>query len=57
MNKFKDKRIISLLKKSPDEGISLALDIYGGSVKSITIGNEVIEINKWNYYQLKFKRR
>ena len=46
MNKFKDKRIISLLKKSTDEGISLALDIYGGSVKSITIGNEVIEINK-----------
>lgn len=46
MNKFKDKRIISLLKKSPYEGISLALDIYGGSVKSITIGNEVIEINK-----------
>lgn len=35
MNKFKDKRILSLLAKSPEEGISLALDIYGGAVKTI----------------------
>lgn len=35
MNKFKDKRILSLLKKSPEEGLSLALDTYGGSVKTI----------------------
>ena len=33
MNKFKDKIILSLLAKSPEEGISLALDIYGGAVK------------------------
>lgn len=35
MNKFKDKKIISLLKKSPQDGLSLALDTYGGSVKTI----------------------
>lgn len=35
MNKFKDKRILSLLKKSPEEGLSLALDTYGGAVKTI----------------------
>ena len=35
MNKFKDKKIISLLKKSPENGLSLALDIYGGAVKTI----------------------
>ncbi len=35
MNKFKDKKILSLLKKSPENGLSLALDIYGGAVKTI----------------------
>ena len=35
MNKFKDKKIYSLLKKSPEDGLSLALDIYGGAVKTI----------------------
>lgn len=35
MNKFKDKKILSLLRKSPEEGLSLALDIYGGAVKTI----------------------
>lgn len=35
MNAFKDKKIISLLKKSPEDGLSLALDIYGGAVKTI----------------------
>ena len=35
MNKFKDKKIISLLKKSPENGLNLALDIYGGAVKTI----------------------
>lgn len=35
MNKFKDKKIISLLKKSPEEGLSIALDTYGGAVKTI----------------------
>lgn len=35
MNKFKDKKLLSLLKKSPEEGLSLALDIYGPSVKTI----------------------
>ena len=35
MNKFKDKKIISLLKKSPENGHILALDIYGVAVKTI----------------------
>lgn len=35
MNKFKDKKILSLLKKSPEEGLSIALDTYGGAVKTI----------------------
>lgn len=35
MNKFKDKKIYSLLKKSPEDGLSLALDTYGGAVKTI----------------------
>ncbi|MGL5347263.1 MAG: RNA polymerase sigma factor [Peptostreptococcaceae bacterium] len=35
MDKFKDKKIISLLQKNPEEGLSLSLDIYGGSVKTI----------------------
>ena len=35
MNKFKDKKILSLLKKSPEEGLSMSLDTYGGAVKTI----------------------
>lgn len=35
MNRFKDKRILSLLKKSPQDGLSLAIDTYGGPVKTI----------------------
>lgn len=35
MNKFKDKKILSLLKKNPEEGLSLAIDTYGGAVKTI----------------------
>lgn len=35
MNKFKDRKILSLLKKSPEEGLSLALDTYGCAVKTI----------------------
>lgn len=30
-----DKELIVLIKKSPSQGISLALDLYGGSVKTI----------------------
>ena len=35
MDKFKEKRVIGLLKKSPEEGISMAIDIYGPAVKTI----------------------
>ncbi|MGL6104637.1 sigma factor [Romboutsia sp.] len=35
MDKFKDKKILYLLQKNPEEGVSLALDIYGGAVKTI----------------------
>lgn len=35
MDKFKEKRVIALLKKSPEEGISMAIDIYGPAVKTI----------------------
>ena len=35
MDKFKEKRVIGLLKKSPGEGISMAIDIYGPAVKTI----------------------
>lgn len=35
MDKFKDKKLISLLRKNPEKGLTLALDIYGGSVKTI----------------------
>lgn len=35
MDKFRDKKICSLLKKNPEEGLSLAIDIYGGAVKTI----------------------
>ncbi|WP_434796544.1 RNA polymerase sigma factor [Terrisporobacter vanillatitrophus] len=35
MNKFNDKRIITSLIKSPEEGLSIALDTYGGAVKTI----------------------
>lgn len=35
MNKFKDKKILSLLKKNPEEGLTLAIDTYGGAVKTI----------------------
>lgn len=35
MNKFNDKRLLSLLKRSPEKGLSLALDVYGPSVKTI----------------------
>lgn len=30
-----DKELIRLIEKSPSEGISLALDLYGGAVKTI----------------------
>lgn len=35
MNNFEDKKILFLLKKSPEEGLSLALNTYGGAVKTI----------------------
>ena len=35
MDKFKEKRVTELLKKSPEEGISMAIDIYGPAVKTI----------------------
>ncbi|MGN1032420.1 MAG: RNA polymerase sigma factor [Intestinibacter sp.] len=35
MNKFKEKRVTSLLKKSPEEGLRMAIDIYGPAVKTI----------------------
>ena len=35
MDKFKEKRVIGLLKKSPEEGISMTIDIYGPAVKTL----------------------
>ena len=35
MDKFKEKRVTELLKKSPEEGISMAMGIYGPAVKTI----------------------
>ena len=35
MNTFKDKKLLFLLKKSPEKGLSLALDIYAPPVKTI----------------------
>ncbi len=35
MDKYKEKKILSLLKKNPQEGISIALDTYGGAIKTI----------------------
>lgn len=35
MNKLSEKRICSLLNKNPNKGLSLAMDIYGGAVKTI----------------------
>ena len=47
MNKFKDKKIISLLKKSPEDGLSLALDIYGGAVKTICKNKRCIKSSRF----------
>lgn len=35
MKEINEERILSLLKESPGEGISVALDAYGGPVKTI----------------------
>ena len=35
MDKFKEKRVTELLKKSPEEGLRMAIDIYGPAVKTI----------------------
>lgn len=31
MEKFKDRKIIKLLKKSPEDGIKMAIDTYGAA--------------------------
>ena len=35
MDKFKEKRIVGLLKKSPEEGVKMAISTYGPAVKTI----------------------
>ncbi|WP_455543572.1 RNA polymerase sigma factor [Intestinibacter sp.] len=35
MEKFKERRIIKLLKKSPEDGVHMAIDVYGSAVKTI----------------------
>ncbi len=35
MNKFKEKQVIKLLKQSPEEGLKMAIEIYGSAVKTI----------------------
>ena len=44
MEKFKDRKIIKLLKKSPEDGIKMAIDIYGSAVNTIC-KNILINLN------------
>lgn len=44
MEKFKDRKIIKLLKKSPEGGIKMAIDTYGAAVNTIC-KNILINLN------------
>ena len=44
MEKFKERKIIKLLKKSPEDGIKMAIDIYGAAVNTIC-KNILINLN------------
>ena len=44
MEKFKDRKIIKLLKKSPEDGIKMAIDVYGSAVNTIC-KNILINLN------------
>lgn len=44
MEKFKDRKIIKLLKKSPEDGIKMAIDVYGPAVNTIC-KNILINLN------------
>ena len=35
MEKFKERKIIKLLKKSPEDGIKMAIDVYGPAINTI----------------------
>ena len=44
MEKFKDRKIIKLLKKSPEDGIKMVIDVYGSAVNTIC-KNILINLN------------
>ena len=44
MEKFKDRKIIKLLKKSPEDGIKMAIDVYGSAFNTIC-KNILINLN------------
>lgn len=44
MEKFKDRKIIKLLKKSPEDGIKMTIDVYGSAVNTIC-KNILINLN------------
>lgn len=44
MEKFKDRKIIKLLKNSPEDGIKMAIDVYGSAVNTIC-KNILINLN------------
>ena len=44
MEKFKERKIIKLLKKSPEDGIKMAIDVYGSAVNTIC-KNILINLN------------
>lgn len=44
MEKFKERKIIKLLKKSPEDGIKMAIDVYGPAINTIC-KNILINLN------------
>ena len=44
MEKFKERKIIKLLKKSPEDGIKMVIDVYGSAVNTIC-KNILINLN------------
>ena len=39
MEKFKERKIIKLLKKSPEDGIKMVIDVYGPAINTICKNN------------------
>ena len=44
MEKFKERKIIKLLKKSPEDGIKMVIDVYGPAINTIC-KNILINLN------------